>query len=137
MRIKQTTDNYCEGIRIQNGYNTWATIILVATADSGTNTNAWSIHRKADNNFAISRNSSDGINGLVMTSVGMGLGTTAPTHRLDVRGDTKITGSIRDLAIGGGIYWNPYVESTKDGSDAASITVVKSGVAGGTTLVLS
>lgn len=94
IRIRQTTDNYCEGIRIQNGDNTWATIILGATADSGTNTNAWSIHRKADNNFAISRNSSDGTNGLVMTSVGMGLGTTAPTHRLDVRGDTRITGSI-------------------------------------------
>ena len=137
LRIRQTTGNYCEGIRIQTADGAWSTIILGATADSGTNTNAWSIHRKADNNFAISRNSSDGINGLVMTSVGMGLGTTAPTYRLDVRGDTKITGSIRDLAIGGGIYWNPYVESTTDNSDAASITVVKSGVAGGTTLVLS
>lgn len=137
LRIRQTTGNYCEGIRIQTGDGTWATIILGATGDSGTNANAWSIHRKADNNFAISRNSSDGINGLVMTSVGMGLGTTTPTHRLDVRGDTKITGSIRDLAIGGGIYWNPYVESTTDGSDAASITVVRSGIAGGTTLVLS
>ena len=137
LRIRQTTGNYCEGIRIQTADGAWSTIILGATADSGTNTNAWSIHRKADNNFAISRNSSDGINGLVMTSVGMGLGTTAPTHRLDVRGDTKITGSIRDLAIGGGIYWNPYVESTTDNSDSASITVVKSGVVGGTTLVLS
>ena len=137
LRIRQTTGNYCEGIRIQTADGAWSTIILGATADSGTNTNAWSIHRKADNNFAISRNSSDGVNGLVMTSTGMGLGTTTPTHRLDVRGDTKITGSIRDLAIGGGIYWNPYVESTTDNSDAASITVVKSGVAGGTTLVLS
>ena len=137
LRIRQTTGNYCEGIRIQTADNTWATIILGATGDSGTNANAWSIHRKADNNFAISRNSSDGTNGLVMTSVGMGLGTTAPTHRLDVRGDTKITGSIRDLAIGGGIYWDPHAESASDTSDAASITVVRTGVAGGTTLVLS
>ena len=67
----------------------------------------------------------------------VGIGTTSPTHRLDVRGDTKITGSIRDLAIGGGIYWNPYVESAGDSSDAASITVVRTGVAGGTTLVFS
>lgn len=87
LRIKQTTGNYCEGIRIQTADSTWATIILGATGDSGTNANAWSIHRKADNNFAISRNSSDGTNGLVMTSVGMGLGTTAPTQRLDVRGN--------------------------------------------------
>lgn len=217
LRIRQTTSNWCEGIRIQNGDNTWATIILGATSDYGTNDNAWSIHRKDDNNFAISRNSSDGTNGLVMTSVGMGLGTTAPYMRLHVNGDgiylnstatcginmysshsessisykssggtrtvfgtytnrtflwneligehvsilssngyfgigttspsSKLTingdislfnvGSIRNLAIGGGIYWNPYVESASDGSDSASITLVKSGVAGGTTLVLS
>lgn len=47
------------------------------------------------------------------------------------------TNNIKDLSIGGGIYWNPYVESASDGSDAASITLVRQGVAGGTTLVLS
>lgn len=94
LRIRQTTGNYCEGIRIQNGDNTWATIILGATGDSGTNANAWSIHRKSDNNFAISRNSSDGVNGLVMTSIGMGLGTTAPTQRLDVHGNIIATGQL-------------------------------------------
>lgn len=47
------------------------------------------------------------------------------------------TENIKHLSIGGGIYWNPYVESATGGSDAASITLVKSGVAGGTTLVLS
>ena len=93
LRIRQTTGNWCEGIRIQNGDNTWATIILGATSDYGTNANAWSIHRKDDNNFAISRNSSDGINGLVMTSTGMGLGTTAPTQRLDVHGNIRATGN--------------------------------------------
>ena len=94
LRIRQTTGNYCEGIRIQTADSTWATIILGATGDSGTNANAWSIHRKADNNFAISRNSSDGTNGLVMTSVGMGLGTTAPTQRLDVHGNIRATGQL-------------------------------------------
>lgn len=60
-------------------------------------------------------------------------------RKLNVNGDIGLfnTGSIRDLAIGGGIYWNPNVESATDGSGAASITLVKSGVAGGTTLVLS
>ncbi len=47
------------------------------------------------------------------------------------------TNNIKNLSIGGGIYWNPNVESDSDGSDAASITLVRSGVAGGTTLVLS
>ena len=93
LRIRQTTGNYCEGIRIQTADSTWATIILGATGDSGTNANAWSIHRKSDNNFAISRNSSDGTNGLVMTSVGMGLGTTAPAQRLDVHGNIRATGN--------------------------------------------
>jgi hypothetical protein len=87
LRIRNTTPHYCEGIRIQTKDGAWATIILGATGDSGTNANAWSIHRKGDNNFSISRNSPDGLNGLVMTSIGMGLGTTAPAYRLDVRGD--------------------------------------------------
>ena len=94
LRIRKTTGNYCEGIRIQTGDGNWATIILGATADSGTNTNAWSIHRKSDNNFAISRNSPDGTNGLVMTSTGMGLGTTTPTQRLDVAGNIRATGQL-------------------------------------------
>lgn len=94
LRIRKTTGNYCEGIRIQTGDGNQATIILGATADSGTNTNAWSIHRKSDNNFAISRNSSDGTNGLVMTSTGMGLGTTTPTQRLDVAGNIRATGQL-------------------------------------------
>lgn len=47
------------------------------------------------------------------------------------------TNNIKNLSIGGGIYWNPNVESGSDNTDAASITLVRSGVAGGTTLVLS
>ena len=47
------------------------------------------------------------------------------------------TSNIKNLSIGGGIYWNPNVESASDDSDVASITLVRSGVAGGSTLVLS
>ena len=47
------------------------------------------------------------------------------------------TENIKRLSIGGGIFWNPNMESATDSTDAASITLVKSGVAGGTTLVLS
>lgn len=47
------------------------------------------------------------------------------------------TENIKHLSIGGGIYWNPNVEAASDSTDAASITLVKAGVAGGTTLVLS
>lgn len=48
--------------------------------------------------------------------------------------DLNKTASIKNLAIGGGIYWNPYVESARDGSDAASITVIAHGAADGTEL---
>lgn len=48
--------------------------------------------------------------------------------------DLNKTASIKNLAIGGGIYWNPYVESAEDETDAASITVIAGGVAGGTEL---
>ena len=98
LRIKDTTSNYREGIRIQNPDNTWCTIALGGTSNEGTGINCWSIHRKSDNNFCISRNSSDGVNGLVMTSTGMGLGTTAPAYRLDVRGDIYSSATIRTAA---------------------------------------
>lgn len=45
--------------------------------------------------------------------------------------------SIRNLAVGGGIYWDPYVESATDATDAASITVIKTGAANGTELCIS
>lgn len=43
-------------------------------------------------------------------------------------------GNIQDLPINGGIYWNPYVESSGDPSDACSIKVVSNGYLGGTEL---
>lgn len=94
----------------------------------------------ANTNRTFLWNESIGEHVSILSSNGyFGIGTTNPSSKLTVNGNISLfnVGSIRDLTIGGGIYWNPYVESTTDGSDAASITVVKSGVAGGTTLVLS
>lgn len=45
--------------------------------------------------------------------------------------------SIHNLPIDGGIFWNPYVESAEDNSDAASITLHANGVGGGTELRLT
>lgn len=112
LRIKDTTSNFREGIRIQNPDNTWCTIALGGTSNEGTGTNCWSIHRKSDNNFCISRNSSDGANGLVMTSTGMGLGTTAPAYRLDVRGD--IYSSDRVIANNSVLSNKLYSSTTPD-----------------------
>ena len=43
--------------------------------------------------------------------------------------------NITNLPINGGIYWNPYVESSSDSSDAASITVIKDGNGSGGTVL--
>ena len=86
--------NWCEGIRINAPDGQWVTIALGTTENTGTNANCWSIHRTNTGAFAISRNSSDGSNGLVMTSTGMGLGTTAPEQRFHVVGKSKFTDRI-------------------------------------------
>lgn len=100
--------NFCEGLRIRAADGQWATIVMGATADTGTNANAWSIHRKADNNFCISRNSSDGANGLVMTATGMGLGTTAPSYRLHVAGDIYANGGWLRVSGSNGLFFESY-----------------------------
>ena len=95
--------NWCEGIRINADDGEWVTIALGTTGETQTNTHCWSIHRTSANKFAIAKNSSSGLNGLVLTSVAgedkasdgkMGLGTDTPTHRLHVVGDTKTEGTL-------------------------------------------
>lgn len=100
LRIGTTNSNpaidgdWCEGIRINAADNQWVTIALGATGETSKNTHMWSIHRTNTNDFNISKNSSDGLNGLVMTSIGMGLGIASPTHRLHVVGDIKTEGTL-------------------------------------------
>ena len=48
--------------------------------------------------------------------------------------DLHKTGSIVNLKKQGGIYWDPYIESTTDGSGAASITLQTGTKVGNTTL---
>ena len=43
-------------------------------------------------------------------------------------------GSIHALPVNGGIYWNPYVESADDPTDACGIQVISAGYLGGTEL---
>ena len=105
LRIGSTTSNpaltngWCEGIRINAADNNWVTIALGATGETGTNTHMWSIHRTNTNNFNISKNGSDGLNGLVMTDIGMGLGTAGPDSRLHVNGTTKLAGVTKVTGV--------------------------------------
>lgn len=94
IRIKCTSSNYQEGITIQNADSQWCTIRLGSTADAGTSDNTWSIHRTNNNNFSISRNSSNGANGLSINKSGsVGLGYA----------DNAIPGGYR-LAVNGSLY---------------------------------
>jgi hypothetical protein len=86
--------NWCEGIRLGAADGQWVTIALGVTSDSGTNANCWSIHRTNTGAFSISKNSSDGANGLFMNATGMALGHTSPSHRLHVAGDIKTEGTL-------------------------------------------
>lgn len=105
MIINSTCGSYREGIRLRGADGAWNTIILGATSDSGTNEYAWSIHRKNDNNFCISRNSSNGENGLVLTTNSRcGIGTTAPSYKLHVTGDIYADGGW--LRTSGNAGWH-------------------------------
>lgn len=86
--------NWCEGIRIGAADGQWVTIALGTTGETGTNANCWSIHRTNTGAFSISKNSSDGANGLFMNATGMALGHTNPSHRLHVAGDIKTEGTL-------------------------------------------
>jgi alpha-tubulin suppressor-like RCC1 family protein len=85
--INTTTPNYELDI---NG--TTQTNIL-QLADSGANSNLWTLREQVDNNFAISLN---GTQTLTLTESGsLGLGTTNPTHKLSVvGGDIYTSGNI-------------------------------------------
>ena len=91
-------------------------------ANSGDNGYVFKIYDKDQNgsNYTVDT-------GLLLGVKQGGAGVEIPQGALSVA-------SIVNLGVNNGIYWNPYVESSSDGSDAASITVLSSGAAGGTEL---
>jgi hypothetical protein len=69
--IQSGTGNWTEGIRIKpDTYNDWTTLILGASGNNGTNSNAWSLHTY-NGNFYFANNGSDSFsNGLSWTNTG-------------------------------------------------------------------
>ncbi|MCP4121861.1 MAG: hypothetical protein GY751_08925, partial [Bacteroidetes bacterium] len=97
--IESNEGNYREGIRIKASSPNWVTIALGAIGEAGTSENMWSIHRTADNNFAIARNDSSGVNGMFIGKNGnVGFGTVSPTCKMEIHGAIK--------AVNGGIETN-------------------------------
>lgn len=103
--VSPTTSGYTEGIRVAPSTNNWVTIALGAVGNSGSNENMWSIHRKDNNDFSISRNSADGANGMVITKAGnVGFGTVNPTAKLEVNGTIR-SKEVKIEAMG----WSDFV----------------------------
>lgn len=84
---------YDEGIRIHPASNGWSTIALCASDNTGTTgvtSNSWNIHRDPSNDFYINRGSSNGHTGYELCNVSgnWGVGTTSPSQKLHVSGNT-------------------------------------------------
>lgn len=91
LEIHGPAGSYVEGIRIHPASNGWSTIAFCGaenTETSGTSVNTWSIHNDPTNNFFINRNASSGTTPYILCNVNgnWGVGTAAPTCKLDVNG---------------------------------------------------
>ena len=101
LSITSVTGDYSEGIRIHPAPNSWTTIMLCGsdnTGDSGTSTNSWGIFNK-EGQFYITRNAL--INGGSSTLSNInnlwGVNTDSPTHTLTVNGSGSFTGPINSI----------------------------------------
>lgn len=114
---------------------------------NGTTKTTFTANQSGNSTFNIATGSANGtiaVGGVDVAVKGLGSNAYSSTSYLPTSGGTLTgslsmnnTSSITNLPVSGGIYWNPYVESSSDPSDVASITLVSSGVAGGTTLVIT
>lgn len=150
--LKGGVDNYNEGLRIVPANNNWTTIMLCGNdvaETEGTSANSWSIHNN-NGKFYISKNGSDYATTKLSNTDGTwrvndndiihkgNIGSQNVNYANSAGNADTLDGkhssdfclsnsNINNLPINGGIYWNSYVESSTDGSDAASITVIKDG----------
>ena len=89
--------SWCEGIRINAPDGQWVTIALGATAETGTATNMWSLHRTNLHDFAIAKAESSGVTGMIIKNDGkVGFGTITPSYKLDVNGSLNATTIYRN-----------------------------------------
>ncbi len=103
IRIRPTTSNYTEGIRI-HPYSEWSIIMLLGPdveADDGRSPKSWGMFNHAGSLF-LNKDGSDRHTGDELCNVGgnWGIGTVTPSVKLHVAGDTRIEGN---LVVTGGV----------------------------------
>ncbi|SHF23709.1 hypothetical protein [Dysgonomonas macrotermitis] len=96
----QLSGSYLQGMRIKEAPDKWSLVLFGAAGNTGTSTDSWLVGRSPKLNFVISRNSADGLNGLVINPSGnIGIGTESPAYKLDIAGDLR----TRRLLLSSGI----------------------------------
>lgn len=124
--VANTTSTTGIGISLYNGATTGAPTYGIMFAGTGT----FGTHGAVTSDWATYFTMSDTTNrGWIFRR--------GSTNVCSIDGTGKIYLGYAASTANPGIYWNPYVESASDGSDASAIYQIKAGVAGGTELRIS
>jgi hypothetical protein len=100
-----STNNYNEGIRIHSyPYGGWTSLMFCGsdnTGDTGTSTKSWSFHTNdTENSFRLGHNSNSNVF-FINSSNNIGIGRTDPAYKLDVNGEIRASGWLRQTGVAG------------------------------------
>lgn len=127
LSINAPSGNYAQGIRIHEGSDHWAVLMLCGsdgTGDGGTSSNTWGIFNN-NGTFYINRNAASTANAYTICnkSGNWGIATTSPSYKLHVAGDIYATGGVTALSD---IRHKTIVEDTRlQVSDIARMRAVR------------
>ena len=98
-----SSNNYNEGIRI-HPYGGWTTLMFCGsdnTGDTGTSTKSWELcANDTENSFRLGHNSNSNVF-FINSSNNIGIGRTDPAYKLDVNGEIRASGWLRQTGVAG------------------------------------